>query len=50
MAVASNTNYYSNAIVGVPQVGSDINIHQLDSTPKFAVGYGFERADGAKFR
>lgn len=50
MAVASNTNYYSNAIVGVPQLGSDINVHQIDSTPKFAIGYGFERSDGNKFR
>ena len=50
MAVASNTNYYSNAIVGTPQVGADIDIHDIHSTPRFAVGFGFERSDGAKFR
>jgi hypothetical protein len=50
MAVTSDTNYYSNAIVGTPQVGADINVHELHSTPKFAIGFGFERADGAKFR
>ena len=50
MAVASNTNYHSNAIVGTPMAGADINVHDLHSTPKFAVGFGFERSDGAKFR
>lgn len=50
MAVASNTNYYSNAIVGTPSVGADINVHEIHSTPRFAVGFGFQRSDGAKFR
>lgn len=50
MAVLTNTNYYSNAIVGVPQIGAGIDIHRVDSSPKFQIGFGFERADGAKFR
>lgn len=50
MAVASNTNYYSNAIVGTPSIGADINVHEIHSTPRFAVGFGFERSDGNKYR
>ena len=50
MAVKTASNYYSNAIVGTPQVGADISVHETNTTPKFAVGFGFERADGARFR
>jgi hypothetical protein len=50
MALATSTNYYSNAIVGVPQLGSDINLYDIHTTPRFAIGFGFERSDGAKFR
>ena len=32
------------------QIGSDIDIYATASTPKFAVGTGFERADGSRFR
>jgi hypothetical protein len=49
MAVSANS-YFSNAIVGVPQTGADIDIYDTTSTPKYAVGFGFERADGNKYR
>ena len=49
MAVSTDS-YFSNAIVGQPQVGADIDIHQVDLTPKYQVGFGFIRADGSKFR
>ena len=49
MAV-STTSYFSNSIVGQPQVGADIDIFDTASSPKYAVGFGFQRADGAKFR
>ena len=50
MAMKTATNYYSNAIVGVPQAGADINVHEVNSNPKYFVGFGFERADGSNFR
>jgi hypothetical protein len=50
MAVKTATNYYSNAIVGTPQVGADVNVHEVHTSPRFAVGIGFERQDGARFR
>ena len=46
----STTNYFSNAIVGVPQVGADVDIYALHKLPKFALGTKFERQDGAVFR
>lgn len=42
--------YFSNAVVGVPQVGADIDITQVDATPRYAVGFGFTRSDGNKYR
>jgi len=50
MAIATSTNFYSNAIVGVPQVGADIDVHERSATPKYSVGFGFQRADGNVFR
>lgn len=50
MAVATSTNYFSNAIVGQPMVGADIDIYRVDLTPKYQIGFGFTRADGNKFR
>jgi len=50
MAIATNTNYYSNSIVGIPQAGADIDIYEKNTTPRFAVGFGFERADGNRYR
>ena len=49
MAVSANS-YFSNAIIGDPQLGSDINIYDTSSTPKYAIGYGFARADGNRYR
>ena len=46
----SSVAYYSNAIVGNPQVGSDIDIYATHATPHFPVGYGFKRADGNVYR
>lgn len=50
MAISTSSNYYSNAIVGQPMVGADINVYDRNSTPKYAVGFGFIRADGNCFR
>jgi len=44
------SNWYSNAIVGTPQVGADVDIYEVSSNAKFAVGTGFERSDGSVFR
>jgi len=49
MAVSANS-YFSNSIIGTPQVGADIDIYDTGSSPKYAVGFGFTRADGAKYR
>lgn len=50
MAVTAS-NYFANAIVGVPQVGTDYDIYDVTAdTPKYAVGTGFERSDGNKYR
>ena len=49
MAVSTNS-YFSNSIIGVPQVGADIDIYESNITPKYAVGFGFTRADGNKYR
>lgn len=50
MAILSSTNFYTNAIVGTMTVGSDINVYELNSSPKFALGVGFTRGDGNKYR
>lgn len=49
MAVSTDS-YFSNAIVGTPQVGADIDIYDTGASPKYAVGFGFTRADGCKYR
>ena len=49
MAVSTD-NYYSNSIVGQPQVGADIDIYETSSSPKYAIGFGFTRGDGNKYR
>lgn len=49
MAISTKT-YFSNAIVGVPQVGGDVDIYATDTNPKFPIGLKFERSDGAVFR
>ena len=50
MAVSANC-YFSNAIVGVPQVAAgQVNVYKEDTNPRFAIGTKFERQDGAVFR
>ena len=50
MAVTANS-YFSNAIVGVPQVAAgQPNVYKEDTTAKLAIGTKFERQDGAVFR
>ena len=49
MAVSTNS-YFSNSIQATMLVGSDIDIYAIDSTPKFALGTGFMRGDGNKYR
>ena len=48
MAIATSANFYSNAIVGQPMAGSDIDVLERHSVPRFSVGYGFTRSDGKK--
>ena len=50
MAIATSTNFYSNAIVGQPMAGGDINVFDRDTSPRFSVGFGFLRSDGNMFR
>lgn len=42
--------YYSNSIQGIPGAGADVNIYDTHSTPKYALGWLIERADGSRFR
>lgn len=49
MAV-STSSYFSNSIIGAPQLGADIDIYETTSSPKYAIGFGFTRADGNKYR
>lgn len=49
MAVAT-ASYFSGSIVGEPQQGADIDIYESSSNPKYALGFGFTRADGNKYR
>ena len=50
MAIATSSNYYNSAIVGQPMAGADIDVHDRHITPHYAVGFGFQRADGNCFR
>lgn len=49
MAFSTN-NYFSNSIAGLTQIGTDIDIYAAHTSAKYAVGFGFTRSDGAKFR
>jgi hypothetical protein len=49
MAVGTNT-YFSNAIPGMVNVGADIDIFETNLNPKWAVGTGFSRQDGNRYR
>jgi len=46
----SQDSFFSNAIVGVPQVATEINVYEEHLKPKHAIGTKFERQDGAVFR
>ena len=46
----STSSYFSNALRGVPELGADVDIYEVSSNPKFAIGTGFERQDGNKYR
>jgi len=46
----STSSYFSNSLVGVPQVAGEISIYDVNSAPKYALGTKFERQDGAIFR
>ena len=47
----STTSYFSNSIVGVPNIAGElVDVYSKSSTPKFALGTKFERQDGAVFR
>ncbi len=48
MAVSTSTSF-NNGIVGIPQVGADVDIFQTSSTPKYAVGQRFIRSDGNEY-
>ena len=45
MAIATSANFYSNAIVGQPMAGSDIDVHERSSVARFSVGFGFIRSE-----
>ena len=46
----SSSSYFSNSIVGVPQVGNDVDIFEVNTNPKYALGTKFERQDGSVYR
>ena len=48
MAV-STLSTFSDAIQGVPVVGGEIDIYEVNTLPKFAIGHRVTRSDGAVF-
>ena len=48
MAVSTSCTF-NNAIVGIPQVGADVDIFETSTTPKYAVGTRFMRSDGNEY-
>ncbi len=49
MAVSTSIQHDNN-IVGTPQIGADVDIYETHASPKFPIGQGYERSDGARFR
>jgi hypothetical protein len=45
----STLSYFSNSIQGIPQIGTDIDLYESRTSPKFAIGYRIQRQDGAEF-
>ena len=50
MAITISGNRFTNSQVGRPSVGNDISIYANDATPKYPVGFGFDRSDGNRYR
>lgn len=48
MAV-STTSTFNNAMVGIPNVGADVDIFDTHTTPKYAVGQRWTRSDGTSY-
>ena len=46
----STSSFFSNSIVGQMQIGSDIDIYETSTAPKFSIGAGFMRSDGNQYR
>lgn len=47
----STSSYFSNSIVGIPQVaGEGVDLYESTQNPRFALGTKFERQDGCVFR
>ena len=42
----SVSSYFNNAIVGQMQVGADVDIYDIDATPRYPIGQMFIRSDG----
>ena len=49
MAYSLNSRF-NNAVVGQMMAGADVNIFDIHDKPEYAVGQGFTRSDGCKFR
>ena len=49
MSISTDT-YYSNSLVGVPSVAGEVDVYEVHTLPKFAIGTKFERQDGCVFR
>lgn len=45
----STSSYFTNGIVGIPQVGAEVDIFDTSTTPIFAVGTKFTRGDGNEY-
>lgn len=45
----STTSTFNKAINGLPSVGADVDLRDVSSSPKFAVGQVYRRSDGAEF-
>lgn len=45
----STSNWFNNAVQGIPGVGADIDIFQTSTTPKYAIGQRWTRSDGNSY-
>jgi hypothetical protein len=44
--MAFTAPYFNNSMVGIPQIGADVDVLAIDATQKFAIGTRFTRQDG----